>query len=137
MIRVYVNERRSVKIPEKVTAQAECWAPKALLAHRAHDWSYDGDKAYLWVMLPPGTRMVDRLQRGTWDYIELLSDPYRAPDDAVYAQRNVNRMISENATLHADAADDTNDCPEISWLLLSFRTSGHWVLYLYSTTFLA
>ncbi len=36
-----------------------------------------------------------------------------------------------------DAAVDTNDCPEISWLLLSFRTSGHWVLYLYSTTFLA
>ena len=116
MMLVIANERRSRKRKALVTAQAECWVPKALVAHRAHDFSYANGQPYLWVMLPFGKRIQDVLHQ-TLDYLELQPDPYHAIDDAVYSQRSWNRMISDNALLHADADDDEEEDSKLSELL--------------------
>ena len=101
MMRVIVNERRSVIRPEMVTGQVEAWIPKALLSWRSHEWRYQGGKPYLWLHLPLGRRIQDEL-RGTQDYLLLQNDLYRARDAAVYAQRSMNRMVADNALDFAD-----------------------------------
>ena len=96
MMRVYVNERWSENYPERVTNQAEAWIPKALLAHRQHEWEHKDGKPYLWLMLPSETNLHDVLN-GTLSYLDLPADPYIALEDAVQLQRTLVRMNAENA----------------------------------------
>ena len=112
MIRVIANERRSPITPEVVTAQAEAWVPKALLFWRAHEWRYDRGQPYLWVHLPFGQRIHQTL-RTTADYLLLPNDLHTAPSAAVYSQRSLNRLISDNAMdfAEADNPDDDGDNP--------------------------
>ena len=96
MIRVIVNERRSPINPERVTAQAEGWAPKPLMMWRAHEWRYTGGRPYMWLQLPVAERIHDNL-RGTLDLLLQRQDLYQAADAAVYRLRSWNRQLSENA----------------------------------------
>ena len=136
MMLTIVNERRSRKRKVMVTAQAECWVPKVLVQHRSHDWRYEGGLPYLWLMLPYGRR-VEEMLHGTMDYLELAADPYRAQDDAVYAQRNSNRMVSDNALMHSAADDDGEPESQLAEWLPWFAFAGEIVagilLYVLST----
>ena len=113
MMRVVVNERRSSIRRELVTAQAEAWAPKALLSWRMHDWRWKDDEPYLWLQLPFGARIHTELH-GTLSYLRLPRDPYHARDAAVFAKRSRNRRVSDAALDHADAFDD--EMPEENML---------------------
>ena len=108
MMRVVVNERFSRITPAKATAQAEAWVPKALLAWRSHEWRYRNGQPYLWTMLPHSTRIHAELI-STIDYLDWPADPYRAKDVAVYEQRSINRMLSENAAQYAAVDADVGD----------------------------
>ena len=121
MMRVIVNERRSVITPERVTGMVWIWVPKAVLNFRAHDWRYADGKPYLWVHLPIGERIHDRV-RGTLSYIDLPNDLYRALNAAVYAQRTRNRDISNNATDFADVdeGEEAATCNEVMERLLPY-----------------
>ena len=119
MMLVIVNERRSVIRTQMVTGQVEAWIPKALLFWRANDWRYRSGKPYLWLMLPYGDRIQDKL-KGTLDYLRLPNDPHRAKDAAVYAQRSWNRMISDSALDFMDIdkgeTDDNRLKEYLPWL---------------------
>ena len=107
MMLLIANERRALVFPEMVTAQAEVWAPKTLLAWRSHDWRYRKGQPYLWVQLP-NEAIIQETLLTTGDYLTLENDHYRANDAAVYHRRSWNRMISDNALDFADVdAGDT------------------------------
>ena len=122
MMQIYVNERRSVIRPEMVTVTVGLWGPKALLDWRAHEWRYKDGLPYLWLMLPPGKR-IHEAPLSTVLVMFLPDDPYRAHDAAVYAQRTINRMVSDNALDFADVDEggeqETNRLLEMSPYLLS------------------
>ena len=124
MMLVIANERWSVIRPELVTAQAEIWIPKALLAWRAHDWRYKEGRPYLWVHLTLGERIQDTLHHST-DYLLLQNDNYRAGDAAVYAQRSLNRMISDSALDYAEIESDSDaEANKLAELMPWFSAMG-------------
>ena len=108
MMLVVVDERRSRIRREMVTGQVEAWVPKPLLSWRSHEWRYRDGRPYLWLQLPDGKRIQDELKT-TLDYLLLPNDPHRAEDAAVYAQRSLNRMTSDNALDFADIDEGAND----------------------------
>ena len=108
MVLIIVNERRSRIRKEVVTAQAEAWVPKPLVAYRSQDWRYAAGRPYLWLMLPFGARIHETLLR-TDDYLTLSNDYFRAKDAAVYAQRSWNRMVSDNGDDYAHLDDGESD----------------------------
>ena len=108
MMQVIVNERRSVIRPQMVTGQVEAWIPKALLSWRSHEWRYRAGKPFLWLQLELGTRIEKEL-KGTLDYLLLRNDLYVAQDSGIYAQRNMNRMISSSAEDYAEVEQEDED----------------------------
>ena len=108
MMLVIANERKTMIRPELVTGQSEIWIPKALLSWRAHDWRYKERRPYLWVHLPLGEHIQDTLLNTT-DYLMLKNDTFRASDAAVYAQRSINRMISDSALDYAEIDTENDD----------------------------
>ncbi len=111
MVRVIVNERASVIRKAMVTDQAEAWIPKSLLAWRAHDWRYRGGQPYLWLMLPYGSYLHECIT-GSDSYLTLANDTWRARDEAVYSQKSLNRMLSDNALDYGDVDKGIAETPK-------------------------
>ena len=120
MMQVFVNERLT-PIPrgEMVTAQAELWVPKALLAWRAHVWRYSNGRPYMWLRLPFGVRLLEAVE-GTLSVLTLANDEYRAMDAAVYSQRSVNRMISDSGLDFAEIDNPGEEGNPMIELLLPY-----------------
>ena len=123
MMQVIVNERRSIIRPQMVTGQVEIWIPKILLAWRAHEWRYTEGRPYMWLQLPDGRQIHNEL-KSTLDYLLLPNDLHRAQDAAVYAQRSVNRMISDNALDYADVDEGEEGGEDRMKEILPFLLAG-------------
>ena len=108
MMRVFINERRSVIKPEVPTGQAEIWVSKALLAWRSHEWRWKDDKPFMWVMLPPRARLSLETAR-TAVVMTLAADPFPSQSAALYSQRSLNRLVSVNAVTFAAAQKAKTD----------------------------
>ena len=111
MVRVIVNERASVIRKAMVTDQAEAWIPKSLLAWRAHDWRYRWGQPYLWLRLPYGVYLHEAIA-GSESYLLLANDTWRAKDEAVYSQKSLNRMLSDNALDYGDVDKGVAETPK-------------------------
>ena len=127
MLQVIVNERWSVIQPERVTAQAEIYIPKALLSWRAQDWQYNHGHPFLWLMLPQRVSVEMRLKH-TLDYLMLPVDGYRAKNAAVYSRRNMNRILSATAEKYAEVEAPEEDEGQALTDRLPFFLAGGIVL---------
>ena len=108
MLKLIVNERRSVVRKEMVTDQLEFWVPKALLWHRQREWRRDRKGGtYMWVQLPYRERITDRI-RNMVDGLTLALDLHVMLDSAGKGQRVWNRRLKKNAQEfgHLDDGED-------------------------------
>ena len=97
LLKLIINERRSVVRKEMVTDECEFWVPKALMWHRQGEWRRDRKGAtYMWLHLPFRQRITERI-RNMVDGLALPMDLYTALDSAIKGQRVWNRMLARNA----------------------------------------
>ena len=97
MLKLVINERRSVVRKEMVTDECEFWVPKALMWHRQREWRRDRKgTTYMWLHLPFRQRITEQV-RNMVDGLGLQMDLYTALDSAIKGQRVWNRMLARNA----------------------------------------
>ena len=116
MMQVYLQERLSPINYTMATKHAWIWVPKALLHFRSHEWRYHAGQPYMWLMLPHRAQLSPETAR-TPVVLLLPNDPYRSKSSAVYAQRGLNRLVSEDAELFQKAKEaKLNPESKAEWL---------------------
>lgn len=98
MMKLIINERRSVVRKAMVTDQAEFWVPKALMLHRRHEWRRDrSGVTYMVLRLPYRARLIPSVHNMV-DALALPQDLHVMLDSAGKGQRVWNRRLAKNGT---------------------------------------